>query len=385
MQSKGIKISLPNINESTYSFKPKEETNEILYGIKGISKIGSDIVNNIILNRPYSSWEDFLKKVKVNKTQMVNLIKSGAFDCFGDRQQIMYEYILSVSDQKKRLTLQNMQMLIKYDLLPQELNQEIKVFNFNKYLKKNKSGDYYLLDSIAFAFYEKNYDIDILTFKEDKTYILQKDWDKIYKKEMDTVRDYLKKHNKEILDNLNDTLFKETYSKYAEGTISKWEMDSLSFYYHEHELAHIQKEEYGLVNFFKLPEEPQVDRIIYIKNKEVPLYKLSRIAGTVLDKDKNKNTITLLTPDGVVKVKIYRPQFSKYDKQLSMKLADGTKKVVEKSWFTRGNKLMIYGIRRGQDFVPKIYKNNGISTPFFLINEIDENGYITGVSERTEV
>lgn len=385
MQSKGIRISLPNINESTFSFKPKEETNEILYGIKGISKIGSELVNNIIVNRPYSSWKDFLTKVKVNKTQMVNLIKAGAFDCFGDRKDIMRDYIYSISDTKKRLTLQNMQMLIKYNLLPEELDKEIKIFNFNKYLKKNKIGECYLLDSIAFPFYEKNFDMDLLFFRDNKSYIVQKDWDKIYKKKMDPVREYLKDNTEEILNNLNSILTKEVFDKYASGTISKWEMDSLSFYYHEHELAHLKNNAYSIVNFFKLREEPQIDRVVEIKGKEVPLYKLDRIAGTVLDKDKNKNTITLLTTNGVVKVKIYRPQFSKYDKQISMKLPDGTKKVIEKSWFTRGNKLMIIGIRRGQDFVPKIYKNTNVNSPFFLIDNIDEDGYVTGVSERVEV
>lgn len=385
MQAQNIKISPPDINKSSYTFLPDVNNNTIIYGIKGITRVGDELVDNIIKNRPYNSIEDFIKKNKVNKVQMVNLIKSGAFDCFGDRKEVMEEYLLSVSDQKKRLTLQNMQMLIKYSLLPQELEKEIKIFNFNKYLKKNKINDYYLLDSIAFTFYEKNYNIDNLIFKDNKTLILQKDWDKIYKKDMDPVRDYLKENNREILDNLNNTLFKETYNKYAEGTISKWEMDSLSFYYHEHELTNLKKQVYDICNFFELSEEPQVDRKIWIKEKEIPLYKLSRIAGTILDKDKTKNTLTLLTVDGVVKVKIYRPQFTKYDKQISEKLPDGTKKVIEKSWFTRGNKIMIYGIRRGQDFVPKIYKSSGLLTPFFLINDIDKEGYVTGVSERIEV
>ena len=35
---------------------------------------------------------------------------------------------------------------------------------------------------------------------------------------------------------LNQTLFDEVNNKYALGNISSWEMDSISFYYHEHEL-----------------------------------------------------------------------------------------------------------------------------------------------------
>ena len=108
MQHAGILVLPPNINKSEFSFIPDVERDAIIYGIKGINKIGSEIVNNIINNRPYNSIEDFLSKVKVNKPQMINLIKSGAFDQFGDRIQIMKNYIESITDQKKRLTLQNM-------------------------------------------------------------------------------------------------------------------------------------------------------------------------------------------------------------------------------------------------------------------------------------
>ena len=51
---------------------------------------------------------------------MVNLIKSGAFEQFGNSYDLMYEYVKSISDAKKRITLQNMKMLIDFDLIPDE-------------------------------------------------------------------------------------------------------------------------------------------------------------------------------------------------------------------------------------------------------------------------
>ena len=54
---------------------------------------------------------------------------------------------------------------------------------------------------------------------------------------MDPVRAYLKSNNTELLTELNNRLYQETYDKYALGTLSKWEMDSICYYYHEHELA----------------------------------------------------------------------------------------------------------------------------------------------------
>ena len=82
---------------------------------------------------------------------------------------------------------------------------------------------------------------------------------------------------------------------------------------------------------------------------------MHRIAGTVLDRDKAKKTVSLLTINGVVSVKIYGGVFEQYDKQISVKGPDGRKHVVEKSMFTRGNKLIITGIRQDDGFVAKVY------------------------------
>ena len=385
IQAAGISISPPDINLSDLTFKPIPTEDKIIYGIKGITRVGDDLIKEIIDNRPYSSLYDFLDKVKVNKLQAVNLIKSGAFDRFGDRVDIMKDYILSVSDQKKRLTLQNMAMLIEKKLLPQELAHEIKVFNFNKYLKKNKVGANYLIDEVAYNFYEKHYDCDNLFVENEQQFITQTTWDKIYKKQMEPVRDYLKAHNQEKLDELNNLLYQETYDKYAAGTLSKWEMDSICYYHHEHELAKVNDAIYEFANFHKMPEEPIIERTFPSKDgKTVPIYKTFRFAGTVLGKDKNKGLVTLLTTSGVVSVRIFKAQFAEYDKQLSRKNPDGTKTVIEKSWFTRGSKLILNGFRRGNDLVLKKYKGCPYSVLSY-ITKINDDGTLEYKTEREEV
>ena len=188
---------------------------------------------------------------------------------------------------------------------------------------------------------------------------------------MDKIRNYLKNNSEELLNKLNEDLITENWNKYCVGNLSKWEMDSISFYYHEHELENINEEEYNIINFFDLPEEPILDTVINVRGKKIPLYKLYRIAGTVLDKNKNKSSLSLLTKYGVVNVKIYQSQFAKYDKQISQKLPDGKKKVLEKSWFSRGNKLLITGIRKGDNFIPKLYQRSLYKEPIILINKID--------------
>ena len=105
-----------------------------------------------------------------------------------------------------------------------------------------------------------------------------------------------------------------------------------------------------------------------MKGRNIPIYKIQRIAGTVLDKDKIRKTVTLLTTTGVVTVKIYGTGFAFYDKQISEIGADGKKHVVEKSMFTRGNKLIVTGIRKEDSFILKKYKR----TPYHLIERIVE-------------
>ena len=143
--------------------------------------------------------------------------------------------------------------------------------------------------------------------------------------------------------------------------------------------------ENNLVSFAKLSEQPEIDEILFIKGKQVPLFKINRIAGTVLDKNKKKKTVTLLTNEGVVLVKIFGDVYNYYDKQLSQKdNTTGKKKVIEKSWFARGNKVIVSGIRREDSFLAKKYSR----TPWHLvelITSIDDNGEIKTREERMEV
>ncbi len=379
--SYGIKVSPPNINSSSYSFTPVVERNEILYGLRGITRLSTSIIKEIMEMRPFDSLEDFLERVKVNKIQMTNLIKCGAFDEMMQmpREKIMEKYIDMVADQKQRLTLQNMQMLINYNLIPEEMNFAKKVFLFNKFLKQQKKVEYYKLNEPAINFIADNFSIDIL---KNGTELSAAKWELIYQRAMDPMRMYIKAHKDEMLKALNHALYQEVFDKYAAGSVSHWEMEAVSFYSHAHELAESQ---YLYDDFFKLSEEPEVDYSFIGKDgNEVRVYSLKKIIGTVIDKSKMKNTVTLLTPSGVVNVKIYKNQYAGYDKQLSERGADGKKHVKEKSWFSRGSLLMVQGIRRGQDFIPKKRKDSFYPIISKIVG-INEDGTLEFQIERAEI
>ena len=84
--------------------------------------------------------------------------------------------------------------------------------------------------------------------------------------------------------------------------------------------------------------------------------------------------------------KVWKNQYAKWDKQISERGEDGKKHVVEKSFFSKGTKLIITGIRRGDNFIPKKYK----STEYPLFEKIislseDGSTIIDFAIERAEV
>ena len=233
--------------------------------------------------------------------------------------------------------------------------------------------------------YSKNFYIDLLLPAETESgfKISHTKWDNIYQKHMDKVRPYIKKNQEQLLNAINNRLTSDVWNKYCLGNLSKWEMDAVSFYSHDHELAAADLNLYEIVDFFELSETPDIERIIPIKGKQVPIFKLYRIAGTVLDRDKAKKTVSLLTTTGVVTVKIFGGVFEQYDKQISVKGADGKKHIIEKSIFTRGNKIIITGIRQEDAFVAKTYSR----TPYHKVEQIVglEGPRLIIKSERAEV
>lgn len=390
--SRGIKVSLVDINKSAYSFEPDVENNEILFGMKALSNVGGPIIEQILAHRPYAGIADFMARCPLNKSAMFSLIKAGAFDKLEKdwaaelgiepRMLVMTYYISKVCEAKKRLTLQNFNGLIQHNLIPDELELQKKTFNFTKYLKANKKvGKYYVFDNICEEFYNKYFDIEQLEVINGLTCIQQTKWDKIYQDVMDGAREWLKANHDEVLQQYNDLLFKETWDKYATGTISSYEMEALCFYYHEHELEKVKVNKYGVVDFFSLSPDPAIDYFFKRNGRDIPIYKIHKIIGTVIGKNDAKSSITLLTTTGVITVKFTRDYFAMYNKQLSERQEDGSKKVVEKGWFTRGVKLLIAGYRRDDTLVAKTYKSNGFHQ-LYKITNITKGGELELIHDR---
>lgn len=393
MQSHGVKIGLPDINRANIGFIPDIENNQIIYGLKGLVGIGDETVQHIIANRPYYSFNDFYKRMYetsiIKKSQMLQLIKAGCFDSFGERKKIMEQFISKIYVPKNKLTFQNFSTIIEYKLIPEEYKIYSQLFLFKKYISKtifktDGKDKHYLLNNKTINFFNKHFSNDsIVAYHNNYPIISEKLFKKEYDKKMEDIKEWLS--SPETLKMFNQKMLEKEWKENASGSISKWEMDSLSFYYSEHELKNVDQTLYNIVDFNSLPEEPEIEGYFEFKGIKKPKYKLVPIVGTVLDKNKNKHTVTILTPTGVVNLKYYEGTFAYYDKQISKIKSDGKKQILEKSWFTRGNKLFLQGYRRGSQFRPHKYADSKYKHSTILITSINENGKLNAILERTKV
>lgn len=391
-------IQLPDINKSKLSFTPNRETNSIMYGLKGICRITDPVIKEIMMNRPYSSLNDFLGKITkkiVTRDKVVNLIKCGAFNEIEhttDIEKILRSYIASVADLKNKLTLQNVNMLIDNNLFPEVYQYKCEVYKLTKELRKNRDskrlwycGDRLNISSDKVDIWRKIFVDskiavnDLIIDGEPRKAFDSQAWDKFYDVQMLTLKKYINEHQEELLVKLNKILFDTEFNKYCEGNRSRWELDSLNFYFSQHPLAKVepqitQKTEIVISRIQDIVEDAQ-DGCFYIKGKVIPRMKLYTIAGTVLDRDKVKGLVTIQCPSGVINLKLYKDLYATF--------VATSEEIEQDSFFEKGVHLLVTGIQRGATFVPKVYKNTGRKS--ILKINLDENGNFKNLEEKKDL
>lgn len=374
IKAMGINVSLIDINKSDYMFEPDEQNNTILYGMKSLNGVNGDSIRDIIEHRPYKSFSDFLDKTSLSKTAIMSLIKGGAFNEFGAPRDIMIEYIMSTSGQKKRITMQNVGGLIEHNLLPKSLTFQRKVFNFNKYMRSKckYDKDYWAIDKddICYRFYMKYFDKDMVETYKNHICVSKVAMKRQYDDFMEPVKSFVNENKDMLLDSLNDALFNDEWNKYASGSLSHWEMEALGMYYHKHELSDIDESLYGIVHFKELSPTPVVDKTFHSKGRSFSTYKLCRICGTVIAKDDVRSSIAILTKEsGVVTCKMTKEYYARYNRRI----AYPNGKIAEDGWFKRGTLVLLNGYRRGDTFVLKRYRKTP-SHQLYKICSVNDDG-----------
>lgn len=92
----GIDVLGPDINESFRNFSVIPDKKKIRFGLLAIKNVGHNVVEAIISERKkngkFKTFSDFIARIDskdLNKKSLEALIKSGAFDRFGDRNQFL--------------------------------------------------------------------------------------------------------------------------------------------------------------------------------------------------------------------------------------------------------------------------------------------------------
>lgn len=398
LTKQGVKIETLNINRSGRDFEIDEETNTIYFGFSGIKGLKEAAIDSILKVRPFESMLDCKVKSGADITSMVALIKAGAFNEFGSIDSHIEILSKLQSDQKLKLNGQNYSTILKAGLWPMdipELELAARFFNFYQYLKSLPNGKIAMHDpEHAADFFGTNE--KVLKFLEimeitpsNNPYVFQQFGDtygvkktamkSIYDAYLRPMKQYLIDHQEEMVAKFNELAITTWREKYFPSNQSpaQWEIETMGLCFHEHPMAHVV----NLSDFDDLPAEPQIASFFKVKDRSIPIYKLTMIAGIVIAKDKLHSSITLLTSTGPVEVKFRKQQFASYDAQISKKVGD-KKQIVERSWLNRGVGLIVHGMRQDDQFVAKTYKNSKMSHTAYKVTSILPSGKLEVQKER---
>lgn len=411
-KQRSIIVDRPLINEAKFSFVPDEKNNRIIFSFKGLCGIGDDIARAIVEHQPYSSFEDFCKRMVDTKiigtAKMIILIKAGCFNELDspDRMETMKKFLSrNVFTPTDKLTMQQFNSALEYGIFPKEMEIMIRIKNFKAYAlhesfflkniidegkkipKKGYHDRYFALDERGTEFLMEHFNTCIVGTKEDGVIISEKLFNKEWDALIQPLKDYMALP--ETLQLYNQKKLDSTMESYASGSLEQWDMESLSYYPDRHELWNLNEPKYGVVDYNSLSETPRVyqyiTRRIRGEIKHTPKFQIVRLAGTVLDSDNNKHLVTLLTNHGVVTCKYNKGQYSYYNKRISEQTSEGKKKVLEESWFKRGSKIIVCGYRREDQFVVTKYADTVYTHTTNRIEEIYNDGTILAQTDRKKV
>lgn len=303
IQSEGVSIVNPDVNKAGYEFEIADD--KLMFGLKGLSYVGDWVVDQIISNRPYTSFEDFVDKnvtgIKNNNDEqdmannhkafekriMLALIGAGCFDGIEPdktRREIYIEYVKLTHKYIKQVNVRQYQEMCNYGIVPSNLSKEIAA----QFIKDNRPR---LVDEI-------------------NRYRMNETWQTMLQGEL-------------------------------KGSEEDWEFNAMSVYIKGHPMDKMK----NTLDVFEHMDEttPYVMESFTDKKtkKEIKYrrYEISKVGGTILDRDSNYKAIDILSPHGeVITISLYDNDWDQYSNILK-----------------RGNKIIVHGYRWNDNFKPKIY------------------------------
>ncbi|MDO5558394.1 MAG: PHP domain-containing protein [Oscillospiraceae bacterium] len=423
-------ISPPDINTANFSFVPDPVKNKIIYSLKAIPGVNETAAKEIVANRPYESFGNFIekmnqvkerykntntdeenadeestdvneteeedtKKFRLNTVGIINLIKAGSFDSIEPRQQLLMEYANSISSPLKSVTTVQIPTLEQLGYFTDDdmifvnhfkyKKQLFTALNVSKKIGKSSSTWWYRIPKNLEDYFASNFlmylNEDQYTYSDSGIVVKRQ----ALEKTIDTIcMDFKEKlKSPEVLSFINEHKADEILNKYeCNQSFSHYEMKTLGVYLHEHELKKIDYKKYNITKYGDIPAAPVILDSREYRGRICYTYELNRICGVCLGVNKAKHVVFLLTPeDDIVTVKFYSGAFVHYNQNISRK-ENGKNVTLEESWFKRGTLLMICGIKRDSMFFAKSYKASLFSHSVMKITQVTNDSEIRVQAER---
>ena len=263
---------------------------------------------------------------------------------------------------KAKLTTVQLPKVIGY--VPTEFNEQKEAYILKTRLfGRTKVPMNEKIEKVFISKY-KSYGIDY-TYEDGVLVVDEKSYTKWFNKFAKELKEWLK--TEEAIEALAMYDMNEVWTKECEGNEQSWYFSTLSYYPTGHELLSTPiYDMLGIKNFSELESYTNIRNA----NKSI-------IAGTVVDKDK-KGIAYLVTPDNhVVTVRVGKGKFPYYNKKI-MEGEGKNRHMIDTSWFDRGTKLIVGGVRRGSEFIAN---NKGLGMSHSLAKI---HGYGDDISLQSE-
>ena len=366
IQQENVTIACPDINKSEVGYSVDANNNAILYGLKALDGIGDEVAKQIIELRPYSSFDDFLLKnvsfdvekyptrKKLDKNALMSLIFSNSFNCLGEtNSNLIIKYMSLLTKTLDKLDTRCLDELLKIGSLPLEYESFIKMKAYMPKIKKfqdetNKkiwkipkygSPEYSIIIQHIYDTYYSCIEAD----EEEYLFLTKKTANQIYKEKETAVKDWLDENQESLKYKLNLVRIKQEFAKWTKGrTVSDLAFKAMGFYPGKSWLD-TAAQKYGISEYLDLPRaENNIISYGTYKGEKYPIFKISQIPITVIEKDAKHKCVTGLTKGAVVTLKFKTEVYDYYS-----------------NYFERGEKLIVWGYRGNKDdtFTVKLYSS----------------------------
>jgi DNA polymerase-3 subunit alpha len=310
-----VPILNPDINNSELGFKIFN--NSILYGIGSLYNVGEPTVNQLIKNRPYLSFQDFLNKnvqqikkgeIKFDKSALISLINSGCFDNLpmndGEndiptRDILLGKIFYNNTPLITKVSSSNIQELFDNDLIDKEQFQKEKaIYDLHKLLLSKKNKLNLIDDDNIIVRFKKLYSENTYEVEENTLTIIKNKYNNEYKKLLVKLSENLKSNSQEYATTINKLRVVNTYIDYKKNRdTADLEFESTSFYF-QNSWLQTSVNKYNVNEFNDIPNL-NMEELGYYKKKQ-----LYTIVGTLTGKVKKHKEIILLTNSGIVIAKL---------------------------------------------------------------------------------